>query len=99
MSGRFVRIWAGPVDRGMASRLRVDFDPDFGDAILADENVLPEKVLDPDARRVDTLASITLSLGQARFLAAALAEMVSEMETAIDRDQAWVDRRRGKVTS
>lgn len=65
---RFVRIYHHEKD-DPGSRLRVDYDlDDTGAFCVSDENVLPEKTLDPNCIRVDTLANIELDRTSARWL-------------------------------
>lgn len=65
---RFVRIYHH--EKGdPGSRLRVDYDPDdTGAFCVSDEDVWPEKVTDPNALHVKTLANVELDRAAARWL-------------------------------
>ncbi len=84
---RFVRVIPDPDPRADAgSRIRVDYDPDDTRAfVIADENVLPEKPLDPNARNVTTLANINLGRDTARALRDVLIELCKHLD---DEEQA-----------
>lgn len=86
---RFVRIYHHPKD-DPGSRIRVDYDPDnTGAFCISDENVLPEKTLDPDCVRVQALGSIDLDFSAARWLRDALVDLciVLDADEARDREQ------------
>lgn len=77
---RFVRIYHHEKD-DPGSRLRVDYDPDdTGAFCVSDENVLPEKTLDPNVYRVDTLACVNLDFDSARWLRDALVALCEQLE-------------------
>lgn len=77
---RFVRIYHHPKD-DPGSRIRVEHDPDnTGAFCISDENVLPEKTLDPDVRRVQTLACVSLDYNSARWLRDALIELCKHLD-------------------
>lgn len=81
---RFIRIYHHEKD-DPGSRIRVEYDPDnTGAFCVSDENVVPEKVLDPDVYRVQTLACISLDFTSARWLRDALIELCS----ALDAEEA-----------
>lgn len=77
---RFVRIYHHEKDDpGM--RLRVDYDPDdTGAFCVADECVLPEKTFDPDCRRVQALANVSLDDDSAVWLRDTLIELCAQIE-------------------
>ena len=78
---RFVRIYHHLKD-DPGSRLRVDYDPDdTGAFCVSDENVLPEKTLDPNCIRVETLANIELDHASARWLRDAFIELCKHLDT------------------
>lgn len=84
MSGsrRFVRIIPDPDPRADAgSRIRVDYDPDdTGAFCIADENVLPEKLHDPNCHRVQTISNIELGRATARSLRDVLIELCRHLD-------------------
>jgi len=79
---RFVRIIPDPDPRcDPGSRIRVDYDPDdTGAFVIADENVLPEKLLDPNALNVTTLANINLGRDTARVLRDIMIELCKHLD-------------------
>ncbi len=79
---RFVRIIPDPDPRADAgSRLRVDYDPDdTGAFCIADENVLLEKLLDPNCYRVQTISNIEIDRPKARALRDALIELCKHLD-------------------
>lgn len=76
---RFVLMFH-PDPKDPNGRLRLDWDSDFGNAILADENTLPEHVDDPDARHVVTLATMQLTRECVRWLHEATGELLAMMD-------------------
>ena len=89
---RFVRLFRYDPAKDPTARTRVDYDPDFGNAILSDENVHAEQADNPDARHKEVLASFQLTLPMVRWLAVTMAELVPIMEENQRRDQEEVDR-------
>lgn len=79
---RFVRIIPDPDPRADAgSRIRVDYDPDdTGAFCIADENVLPEKLLDPNCYRVQTISNVELGRDTARSLRDALVDLCKHLD-------------------
>jgi len=79
---RFVRIIPDPDPRADAgSRIRVDYDPDdTGAFCIADENVLPEKLLDPNCHRVQTVSNIELGRDTARSMRDALIDLCKHLD-------------------
>lgn len=78
MSDRFVRLhrW-DPKCPGL--RLRLSRDPDEL-AELVEETTLPERVLNPDARRLECHQRIVLTTENVRWLHEATGELLVEME-------------------
>lgn len=77
---RFVRLY--PVDKhDPGARLRVEFPGDEGSgcAVFADERVLPEAVLKPDASHVESFGAMWLDRAGAEWLYAVLAELIPLM--------------------
>lgn len=79
---RFVRLFRYDPAKDPCARLRLDYDPDFGNAILADENTLPEESNNPDTNRIETLASMQLTTACVRWLHEASGELLAQMEDA-----------------
>lgn len=89
---RFVRLFQYDPVKDSTARLRVDYDPDFGNAVLADESTHPEQVDNPDANHVIPMESLQLTTAEVWWLATTMAELAVVMESN-DRDaQAEVDR-------
>lgn len=92
---RFTRIYHGPKD-DPGSRIRVEHDPDDTDEFcVCDENTLPEKVLDPDARHVTSIGCVNLDRTSARWLRDTLVELCASLDAdgtppAADLDRAAV---------
>lgn len=78
MSERFVRLhhW-DPKCPGL--RLRLSRDPDEI-AELVEETTLPERVLNPEAHRLERHTSITLTTENVRWLHEATGELLAVME-------------------
>jgi len=100
---RFVRIIPDPDPRADAgSRIRVDYDPDdTGAFCIADENVLPEKLLDPNCYRVQTIANVELGRDTARSLRDALIDLCKHLddEGHASREAAYREARAAMVDS
>lgn len=81
MSDRFIRIRVGEASPPGARqpRLRLEYDPGWGDAMLSDENVLSEHGLDPDAHHIENIASIPLSHADVDWLLFALSDLAARM--------------------
>lgn len=81
---RFVRIYHhAKDDPGM--RVRVDYDPDdTGAFCIADEHVLPEKVLDPDCHRVDQIGNISLDIESAQWLRDTLIDLCAHLDAEVE---------------
>ena len=78
---RFVRILKDPDPKSPGSRIRIDYDPDDTGAFgIMDENVLPEKVYDPNCIRVVQLAFISLTRDIAGLLRDALTELCDHID-------------------
>lgn len=93
---RFVRLFSYDPIRDPGARLRLDYHPDFGNAVLADENTHPECVGDPDARHIETLESLQLTTAEVRWIATVTAELAEIMERNDVETQAEVDRIRAE---
>lgn len=91
---RFVKMFEYDTVKDPGARLRIDYDPDFGNAILSDENVHPEQAKNPDANHVNVLASIQMTPACARWIAETMSELAPIMEKQQEEDQAEVDRLR-----
>jgi hypothetical protein len=79
------------LDKGW--RLRLSYLD--GNAELAEEQVLPERVMRPDANRIlATLGSVQLTTDEVAWLRDALAELRFVMDRQDAIDQAKVDARR-----
>jgi hypothetical protein len=88
---RFIAIRPhGPQDVG--ARLRLDYDPDFGNVIISDENVLPEQMRNPDANNVTTLASMQLTPPDVEWLHVETGNLLAAMLPVLAHEAA-VDRR------
>lgn len=85
---RFVRILRPDPSGEPGGRIRVEYDPDHGLAVIADEDVLPERIDDPDARNVSTLANLSLTTEIATWLSDVLRELVPVMQAEDDRTMA-----------
>lgn len=93
---RFVRLFSYDRVKDPTARLRLEYDPDWGNAVLADENTHPECVDDPDARHLDTLGSMQLTTHEVRWLATVAAELADLMERNDTEAQAEVDQIRAQ---
>lgn len=91
---RFVRLHRYDPDRDPTARLRLDYDPDWGVAVLSDEDTHLEQVENPDARHVSATATIDLTPRQMRWLATQTAELADIMEREEAESQAEVDAKR-----
>lgn len=91
---RFVRLFRYDPIKDPGARIRLEYDPDWGNAILSDEDVHPEQVSNPDARHVTVLDSLDLTTTGMRWLATATAELAAIMERQDAADQAEVDAMR-----
>lgn len=81
------------LDKGW--RLRLSYLD--GNAELAEEQVLPERVMRPDANRVlATLGTVQLTTDEVAWLRDALAELWVVMDRQDSIDQAKVDARRAQ---
>lgn len=94
---RFVRLFSYDRVKDPGARLRFEYEPGFGNAILADENTHPECVDDPDANHIETLESLQLTSRQVRWIATVAAQLADPMERQDAEDQAWVDQQRSKA--
>lgn len=96
---RFVRMFRYDPVKDPRARLRIDYHPDFGNAVLSDENVNLKQVDNPDARHVEVLASLQLTAPMVRWIAEAAAELATIMEDNDRQVQAELDiRRRERLT-
>lgn len=77
---RFARIYRYDPIKDPRARIRLDYDPDFGNAILSDEDMLVEHVDNPDARCIDVLCSMQLTTECVRWLHRVTGELLLEME-------------------
>lgn len=93
---RFVRIFRYDPIKDPCARLRLDYEPNFGNAILADENTLPEEVENPDCNRIETLASMQLTTACVRWLHEATGELLARMQENDARLQRELDEERAK---
>lgn len=91
---RFVRIIPDPDPRAdPGSRIRVDYDPDdTGAFCISDENVLPEKLRDPDCYHVRTIANIEMDRTKARAIRDAMVELCNNLDEE-DRAAKELDAR------
>ncbi len=92
---RFVRIFRYDPVKDPTARTRLDYDPDFGNAILSDENVLPEQADNPDPHHVNVLATMQLTTACVRWLATQLTELADLMEKDLAEADERVLQRRG----
>lgn len=78
---RFVRIIPDPDPRADArSRIRIDYDPDDTGAFgISDENVLPEKLHDPNCNRVQ-VANIEMDRPKARAIRDAMIALCAHLD-------------------
>jgi hypothetical protein len=84
------------LDKGW--RLRLSYTD--GNAELAEEQVLPERVMRPDAQRIlATLGTVQLTTDEVAWLRDALAELWVVMDRQDSIDQAKIDARRAKASS
>lgn len=91
---RFTRLFRYDPVKDPTARLRLDYDPDFGNAILSDEDVLPEQSDNPDARCLGELTSMQLTTSEVRWLATAASELAALMERGDAEAQAELDARK-----
>lgn len=91
---RFVRLFRYDPVKDPTARLRLDYEPEYGNAVLSDENVFPEQAENADARCVETLASLQLTTACVRWLATETAALADVMERSDAEIQAWLDARR-----
>lgn len=79
---RFVRIRIyHDVKDDEGSRLRVEYDPeDTGAFCISDENVFPEKTLDPDALHVVSLANVEMDHTLAHWLRDTLIALCEQLD-------------------
>jgi hypothetical protein len=79
---RFIRIIPDPDPRAdVGSRIRIDYDPDdTGAFCISDENVLPEKLLDADCYRVQTIANIEMDRPKARAIRDAMVGLCKHLD-------------------
>lgn len=89
---RFVRLFRYDPEKDPNARLRVDYDPDFGNAVLSDENTHPEQVDNPDANHLEVLESLQLTTKEVKWLAETMAELAAVMEDEDRAAQVEVDR-------
>jgi len=94
---RFVRLHPHGRDIDPRGRLRLEYDPSHGNAYLVDENVLPEHILNPDARHAKISDDISLRPCEVQWLLEALADLAAHMAPQLVED-AEFDRRRGMAT-
>jgi hypothetical protein len=84
-TGRIVRIMPlGGCDPG--GRLRLELNDGSGLLVLSDENVLPEQVGNPDARRRTSVATIDLTTDMLRWIVESGGDLLREIEGS-DRDK------------
>ena len=78
MSARFVRVI--PIDPGDPGlRIRIERETNRGYIDLVEERVWPEQVLNPDSNHIcETLDAMVLNTAHARWLYAALGELLAE---------------------
>lgn len=88
---RFVQMFRYDPVKDPTARIRLDYDPKFGNAVLADENTHLEQIDNPDARHVETLASIQFTTPMMRWLATKATALASIMERADAEAQARAD--------
>lgn len=88
---RFVQMFRYDPIKDPTARIRLDYDPDCGNAVLADENTHLEHVNNPDARHIETLASMQLTTPMVRWLATQTAALAAEMEFHDAEVQAQAD--------
>lgn len=93
-TGRFVKTYRYDPVKDPSARLRLDYDPEFGNAIFSDENVHPEQADNPDANHVEAIASMQLTMYQVRWLAEHVPELIARMERADAEANAYVEARR-----
>jgi hypothetical protein len=89
---RFVKIFRYDPEKDPRARIRIDYDPDFGNAILSDENVHVEQAENPDPNHTDVLASMQLTAPMVRWIATQMAELATIMEADVKRIQDELDR-------
>lgn len=89
---RFVKMFQYDPEKDPRARLRIDYDPDFGNAILSDENVHPEQAENPDPNHTNVLASMQLTTPMVRWIATQAAELAAIMEANDKRIQDELDR-------
>lgn len=96
---RFVRIYHDTKD-DPGSRIRVEYDPDdTGVFLVSDENVLPEKTFDPDARRVQALSNINLDHQAARWLRDTMIALCEQLDAEEAKSKRIADQERFAVES
>lgn len=96
MSKRFVEMFRYDPVKDPSARLRLDYDPDHGNAILADENVHPEQVDNPDVNHVETLATMQLTAPMMRWLATHISKLADKMERDVAKANERLDARKDK---
>lgn len=79
---RSVRLYCYDPVRDPTARLRLEYDSDCGNAILSDEDTLPEQVRNADAHARNVLASLQLTTACVRWLHEATGALLNEMERA-----------------
>lgn len=85
---------ASPSAKDKGWRLRLS-RPDGENAMLVEEQVLPERVLRPDANRIlATLGRVNLNTNEARWLRDQLNELIPIMERDDAALQARIDARK-----
>jgi hypothetical protein len=89
---RFVKIFRYDPKKDPRARLRIDYDPDFGNAVLSDEDVLPEQAENLDPNHTNVLASMQLTAPMMRWIATQAAELAAIMEADVKRIQDELDR-------
>lgn len=88
---RFVRLFRYDPVKDPTARLRLEYDQEWGNAVLADEDTHIEQVDNPDARHVETIASMQLTTRCVRWLATQAEALADEMERCDAETQALVD--------
>jgi hypothetical protein len=89
---RFVKIFRYDPKKDPRARIRIDYDSDFGNTILSDEDVHPEQADNPDPNHTNVLASMQLTAPMVRWIATQMAELATIMEADVKRIQDELDR-------
>lgn len=89
---KYVSLFRYDPERDPTARLRLEYDSDWGNATLSDENTHIEQVENPDALHLDVLASMQLTTAQVKWLHEKTGELARQMADCDAKAQAKVDR-------